>query len=271
MPANGAWKPTPHHARIHGLPCPYESFACSVESVAEGRKRGSRRLGQHHMSWRPRPRNTVGIRNLNLSLGADYYADVDGRVESREQNAGTGIAFQNGATLNVGVVNTFDRLVAPFAIQSTVTVPAGDYRYTRAVVSYNSDRSRAGGGSLNASVGEFWDGDNRTFGGQLDFKPNYHLSLDVSVTRNDVNLPWGNFVTNLVGLRLLYSFNPKAFFNTLLQYNATTNEFSSNTRFNLMHRPLSDLYLVYNDRRDTSRHALVERALIRKFTNLFDF
>jgi len=31
------------------------------------------------------------------------------------------------------------------------------------------------------------------------------------------------------------------------------------------------LYLVYNDRRDTSRHALVERALILKFTNLFDF
>ena len=90
------------------------------------------------LSWRPRPRNTAGIRNLNLSLGADYYADVDGRVESREQNAGTGIAFQNGATLNAGVVNTFDRLVAPFAIQSTVTVPAGDYRYTRTVVSWST-------------------------------------------------------------------------------------------------------------------------------------
>lgn len=223
------------------------------------------------LSWRPRPRNTRVIRNFNLALGADQYADVDGRVESREQNAGTGIAFQNGATLNVSAVHTFDRLVTPFAIQSTVTVPAGDYRYTRYAVNYNSDRSRAIGGSLSASVGEFWDGDSRTFGGQLDLKPNYHLSLDVNVTRNDVTLPWGNFVTNLVGLRLLYSFTPKAFFNTFLQYNATTNELSSNTRFNVMHRPLSDLYLVYNDRRDTSRHALVERALIVKFTNMFDF
>jgi hypothetical protein len=35
--------------------------------------------------------------------------------------------------------------------------------------------------------------------------------------------------------------------------------------------PLSDLYLVYNDRRDTTSGQLVERALILKLTNLFGF
>jgi hypothetical protein len=41
-------------------------------------------------------------------------------------------------------------------------------------------------------------------------------------------------------------------------------------RFNLIHRPLSDLFIVYNDLRDPSGRSL-QRALILKLTNLVDF
>ena len=61
------------------------------------------------------------------------------------------------------------------------------------------------------------------------------------------------------------------FLSSFLQYNATTNQFSANTRFNLIHRPLSDLFVVYNERRDTASQALIDRGVIVKFTNLFDF
>jgi hypothetical protein len=46
---------------------------------------------------------------------------------------------------------------------------------------------------------------------------------------------------------------------------------SSNIRFNWTHRPLSDLYIVYNDTRDTLTGLTRERALIVKLTNLFSF
>jgi hypothetical protein len=46
---------------------------------------------------------------------------------------------------------------------------------------------------------------------------------------------------------------------------------SSNIRFNFIHHPLSDLYVVYNDGRDTTSGRLMERSLIVKLTNLFDF
>ena len=58
---------------------------------------------------------------------------------------------------------------------------------------------------------------------------------------------------------------------SFVQYNAATNQFTSNTRFNCIHHPLSDLFVVYNERRDTTSQALIDRALIVKFTNLFDF
>jgi hypothetical protein len=46
---------------------------------------------------------------------------------------------------------------------------------------------------------------------------------------------------------------------------------SSNLRFNFTHHPLSDLYVVYNDRRDTASGQLLERAVIVTLTNLFNF
>jgi hypothetical protein len=96
-----------------------------------------------------------------------------------------------------------------------------------------------------------------------------NVALDYS--RNLVVLPNGIFETDLVCARFLYGFTPRAFLNAFFQYNTDTNEFSSNIRFNIIHRPLSDLYLVYNDRRNSDAGELVERAFIVKFTNLFNF
>ena len=70
--------------------------------------------------------------------------------------------------------------------------------------------------------------------------------------------------------RLRYSFSTRMFLNALIQYNSTLKEISSNIRFNLIYQPLSDLFLVYNERRSTNGDVL-ERALVAKFTYLFDF
>jgi hypothetical protein len=125
--------------------------------------------------------------------------------------------------------------------------------------------------SGNTSWGEFWNGHNRSLSSSLDYSPNYRVNIDLSYSRNYVTLPAGEFTTQLVGARVLYGFSPRAFFNAFIQYNADTHQVSSNLRFNFMHHPLSDIYVVYNDRRDTSAGQLVERAFIVKVTNLFNF
>ena len=65
-----------------------------------------------------------------------------------------------------------------------------------------------------------------------------------------------DFVTNLVTSRIGYAFNTRTFLDTLLQYNTDLKQFSANVRFDLIHRPLSDLFLVYNEQQLTeSAHA----------------
>ena len=71
--------------------------------------------------------------------------------------------------------------------------------------------------------------------------------------RNAVTLPEGSFTADLVGLRVDWSFTPRMFLNAFVQYNGETDTWLSNVRYNFIHRPLSDIYVVWNETR-LARH-----------------
>ena len=235
-------------------------------------RRGNMSQYAGDVSWRPRLDNSDVIRNLIFSTSVDYYnSGTSGKVESRLQEATFGVQFENNGSANFTVNQTFDRLVTPFPIRSNLSIPRGDYKYRSYIASINTGQSRKLAGNGTVTWGEFWNGHTKAVSGILIWRPHYHFNVDLNYSRNNVELPNGNFTTNLVGVRFLYAFTPRAFFNAFLQYNADTRQVSSNIRFNVIHHPLSDLYLVYNDRRDTTNGQLVERAFIIKLTNLLNF
>jgi len=61
------------------------------------------------------------------------------------------------------------------------------------------------------------------------------------------------------------------FLNALLQYSTDTHQLSSNIRFNVIHRPLSDFFFVYNEHRDEYSGLLQDRSLIAKLTYMVAF
>ena len=220
--------------------------------------------------WLPRVANNRIVRNFAFVSEADYYANNRGQVETRQQKVIAGIDFQDGSNLGMTIQPTFERLYEPFSLRG-IEVGAGDYSYRRYGAFYSSDRSRAFGGGVNMEVGDFWDGRNRTVGGNLEFRPNAHLSVSINYDRSAVTLRDLHFTTTLVASRIGWAFSNRAFLNSFLQYNADLRQLSANTRFRWIHRPLSDVFLVFNERRDTVTGELVDRAVILKLTNLFDF
>jgi hypothetical protein len=229
----------------------------------------SQYLGE--LSWAPRFDHPT-IQNLNFGTTIDYFkrASLD-TIETRVQEATAGIRFRNNGSTNFTATRTFDRLFEPFDIRSNISIPAGDYEYTSYQGSVNIGNSRQITGNANISWGEFWNGHTKAVSGAIGWRPEYHFSFDANYSRNHVTLPDGTFTTNLVGTRFLYAFTPRAFFNAFLQYNADTRQVSSNLRFNITYRPLSDVYLVYNDTRDTARGEIVGRSFAVKLTRLIDF
>jgi hypothetical protein len=62
------------------------------------------------------------------------------------------------------------------------------------------------------------------------------------------------------------------FVDSLLQYLDDRHQFNANVRFNVIHHPLSDLYLVWNEQQFTNADAINPgRSFIVKYTHMFEF
>jgi hypothetical protein len=223
------------------------------------------------LTWAPQIEHPT-IQNFTLGTTVDYYTrDSLGAIETRVQEATAGIRFRNNGSTNFVATRTFDRLFEPFEIRNNLMIPRGDYEYTAYEGNVNIGNGRQITGNARVNWGEFWDGRTKAVSGAIGWRPEYHFSFDGTYSRNRVTLPNGGFTTNLLGTRFLYAFTPRAFFNAFLQYNADTRQISSNVRFNITYRPLSDVYVVYNDTRDTGRGEIVGRSLVIKLTRMVDF
>ena len=91
---------------------------------------------------------------------------------------------------------------------------------------------------------------------------------------NRVDLPEGQFTMNLVTARTTYTVTPLMFVSALLQYNSAVDAVSTNARLRWEYRPGSELFVVYNEQRDTLARRFPElnnRAFIVKINRLFRF
>ena len=218
---------------------------------------------------RPRPGDRIpSIREFEPSLNVEYITDQKNILTTRTVEGRFLVQFQKGAAIWFERKSNFERLTEPFQIRKDQVIPVGDYSFNRYTLSMSTDRSRTFGGSLKTAAGSFFDGDKNSYSLTGRFQRPQYLA-EVSWSRDHLNLPSGNFDTDLVATRLNYSFNPRVFLNALIQYNSDLQEINTNIRFNFIYKPLSDVFWVYNERR-ASTGEVKERALILKVTYVFD-
>jgi hypothetical protein len=125
--------------------------------------------------------------------------------------------------------------------------------------------------SARYSIGPFYGGYRRYYALGPEFRPNEKFNTALTMQINDISLPTISYVSTLATARVNYNFNTKMFLNALLQYNTDTHQLSSNIRFNIIHRPLSDFFFVYNEHRDERSELLQDRSLIAKLTYMVAF
>jgi hypothetical protein len=196
-----------------------------------------------------------------------------GGLESRYMDWHWPVTFQNSAFVEIGVNPNVEVVDDRFTINSrrNIFVNPGRYEFSENFILINSNSAAKFSTNLRYGNGEFYDGYRRNYTIGGTFRMNEHLNLSLSDQINDIELGSGAFVTHLVTGRVNYYFNTKMFVNALVQYNTDTNQWSSNVRLDIIHRPLSDIYLVYNERRDYRSGDLISRAVIAKMTYLLAF
>jgi hypothetical protein len=98
--------------------------------------------------------------------------------------------------------------------------------------------------------------------------------VEPTYSLNTVDLAEGRFSLHLLGARTTYTMTPLMFVSALVQYNSGTHGVSTNARLRWEYRPGSELFVVYNEERDTlapSYSGLATRALIVKVNWLFRY
>lgn len=176
--------------------------------------------------------------------------------------------LRDGGELRAEASSNFEHLERPFTVGGELTVGAGDYTFEEVRVEYSTNRAARVSGSAEAVGGEFWNGRQRGGGGSVRLRVNAHFAASVSANRNVVDLPGGRYTADLLGVRLDWSLSPRMFLNAFVQYNGEADAWLSNVRFNLIHRPLSDIYVVWNESRAPGGD---RRAIMLKYTHLLAF
>ena len=210
------------------------------------------------------------LREINPHFEFNHYTNPQGEPVSRYVNAHLSFRHQNGALLEVGYDNSVENTPEAFDIHPTTRVSAGEHRYDEWFVMFFSNPSRPLSLNFRYDHGGFYSGTRRALNLSTVARAGSRLTAFVGWTRNDIALPEGEFITDLLTARLTYTFTTNMFLNALIQYNSVNEDWSSNLRFNLIHRPLSDFFIVLNDRRDPMGNRL-DRALVAKYTILMDF
>jgi hypothetical protein len=101
---------------------------------------------------------------------------------------------------------------------------------------------------------------------------NARLAVEPTLSVNWVTLPLGDFTAKVAGARVTYTMTPRMFASGLVQYSSSLRAVSANLRFRWEYQPGSELFVVFNEERDTRGLGLPDlstRSVIVKVNRLF--
>ena len=198
----------------------------------------------------PRPKR-FNIRTLLPMYGLTYTTDQNNRLVTRRDHYMVGFQMEDGSFINLVYNDRLEVLDLPFPIAPGVIIPPGSYDFGEPQFTFNSNLSKRFYYTLRYAPQTFFDGTRTDYNVTLGLRPNSRFAVEARYVRNDVDLPYGAFEVNLGILRLDYTLSPRTTIRSLIQYNSATNQVNTSVRFNLRYTPGSDLYIAYDELRDT--------------------
>jgi hypothetical protein len=223
----------------------------------------------------PRPAGMPRIRKFRYQANTGFIEDNTGRLESRDLEAEFAIEFMNGDQFSARYTDNYEFLAQPFPITTGVSIPIGVYEFGTYRLGFTLGRQRRVSGNASVEWGPFYNGDQRSLTlsqSRVSLTP--ALSVEPTYTLNKIELDQGRFTHHLFGSRVTYTMTPEMFASALVQYNSAIGSVSTNARLRWEYQPGSELFVVYNEDRNTSSlgvQGLSTRSIIVKVNRLFRY
>ena len=228
---------------------------------------------------RPRPAwlAPLGIREMHPHAVWNYYESLSGNVAAKNLHTGYTFFMSDGGFVEYSVNPNFQRIFTPFTINGSIPpIPVGGYAWNEHQVKGATNLSRPLSLQYTFIVGGLWSGRQRTQQLVMGVRPSDQLNTSVGVSHTSATLeqPSASFEALLWTTRATYSFTTNMFFDALAQYDPRAHLLNANMRFNFIHHPLSDLFVVVNQQRISTPDAPLVApgvGVILKYTQMFSF
>ncbi len=192
------------------------------------------------------------VRRVVFQLNGSYITGQDGVTQTTFGQAQVRTDFNQRDYVLLYATRQFERLGEGFPIRPDAEIAAGDYAYATGGLYGETDSSRPVFGSAGASTGSFFGGTRTDLSATLGWRPSRHLTLEGGVDHSMISLPVDNgaFDATALSLSTLGALNRRLFAKALVQYDSFSRDVQANVRFDWIHTPGSDLFVVFN----TSHH-----------------
>ncbi len=219
-----------------------------------------------------RPENFLKIQEVQPHVTFNRFWNYDeGFIESSLLHMDNLWEFNDSSILITAWNILKEGVVRSFTV-SGVPVAPGAYEWNEVMLNYNTDASRPVTIGARVQASGFFGGELLSYGPSLGFRRGETLNVRINWSRNDIDLPLGSTITNLVSTTVAYNFSPRLFAQSLLQYNDSADLWSVNLRFGWLQDANTGLFLVYNetDGLGAIPHTSAGRSFILKYSYLFD-
>lgn len=224
-----------------------------------------------------RPKNIPWIRRFDPGAFFNYYHDASDPRNFQQGNIylfPIYLIFTDGSFLQYAIFPTWQNINFNFAPLG-VAIEQDDYFYTRQQVNFNTDRSAKFSLSGSVNWGKFYNGNRTTLNGGLRFVPIPHLAFTLDYEYNNLRnlgILREDLSTQLTTVGGRFALNPRLQLSTFYQYNTFDEQGRWNLRASWEYRPLSFVYLVYNNTQINSLDVpFQEQQLVGKVTWMRQF
>jgi hypothetical protein len=209
-----------------------------------------------NINIRPRPKKRFKwIRQFDfVPAGFTYTQYNDSRdIQSFEyQLRYFGFDTKKGEKIGLDYRILTEGLINDFEIYKGIFIPDSTYTWQQLEAEISTFNGRTLSIYSKIIGGGFYNGTSLQLNNEVLWRTNKYFNILFRYARNEVQLPYGNFQTDLIGTRIEYAFNPNLFGTVLSQWSSLQEEFSFNFRLQFIPKIGTDFYLIVNQIYDTS-------------------
>jgi Domain of unknown function (DUF5916) len=212
--------------------------------------------------------------------GRVYWDNDTRRVTLAEVGPGWEFAAKSGLSGRFWPKINIEELGEPYELTDDILVPVGRYVFPGAEFYVQSPPGRLFNTILTGTVGGYYDGWRISLGAMPTWSGIPDLEVTGLLQYNLVRFPARDqtYLAPIGQIKALATLSVKFSASALVQYNGADDTIAANLRFRYNPREGTDVYIVYNEGRNTDRlsrtpvpPSLSGRALYVKFNYTFNF